>query len=86
MVDFREPEFHNGVRPAISFYCRDIMCGKKDGHGLKIIRLTGMDINICSKSLPVKDIAGLIDAGAAVYPPFGLVADEAQEKLLLYLP
>jgi hypothetical protein len=42
-------------------------------------------MNICSKSLPVKDVAGLIDAGIVVYPPFGLVANEVQTELALHL-
>lgn len=82
---FRQPELQNNGYPAISFYCLDPRCGKEDGHGLRIIRLTGIDMNICSKSLPVKDVAGLIDAGIVVYPPFGLVANEVQTELALHL-
>lgn len=82
---FRQPEIRENGYLTISFYCLDPMCGKKDGHSLKIIRLTGIDMNICSKSLPIKDVSGLIDAGIAVYPPFGLVANEVQTELLLHL-
>lgn len=85
MADFREPEFHDNGWPTISFCCFDPMCGKEDGHSLKIIRLPGMDMNICAKSLPVKDITGLIDAGISVYPPFGLVAAEVRAESLLDL-
>ena len=81
MDNFREPEFHNNGRPALSFCCHDPMCGKEDGHSLKIIRLTGIDLNICAKSFPIQDIAGLIKAGINVYPPFGLADTEVQTKL-----
>jgi len=73
---FRRPELQNNGYPAISFYCLDPMCGKEDGHGLRIFRLTGIDMNICCKSLPVNDLA---------YPPFGLVANEIQTELLIHL-
>ncbi|KKR03352.1 MAG: hypothetical protein UT31_C0023G0006 [Parcubacteria group bacterium GW2011_GWF2_39_13b] len=82
---FRRPELQNNGYPAISFYCLDPMCGKEDGHGLRIFRLTGIDMNICCKSLPVNDLAGLIDAGRSAYPPFGLVANEIQTELLIHL-
>lgn len=85
MADFREPEFYDNGRPALSFYCNDPKCGKEEGHSLRIVRLTSMDLNICVKSFPIQDIAGLIDAGINIYPPFGLVSDEAQTELLLSL-
>jgi hypothetical protein len=78
-------EFHqngNG-RPAISFSCNHPECGKKDGHGLRILRLPGMDLEICGQTgeLQALLIDNLLSGGQKVYPPFGLRLDEAREAL-----
>lgn len=81
MRKFREPEIRqdNG-RLTMVFYCQDPECGNND-HGLRILRLAGMDINICTTILPVKNITGLIVKGKKIYPPFRGMSKEMRVLL-----
>lgn len=83
MTLFRQPEFHDNGRPTLCFRCFDENCGKMDSHGLRIFRFMTMDINICANLLPLasEEAKNLIKDGMTAYPPFGLIAEEAQKAI-----